>query len=367
MITGPFPDPAPLISVIVPAYNAEATIRACLAPLLQMRRRGEVAEVIVVDDGSTDSTAADAIAAGAQVIESGGRLGPGAARNAAARIARGKILWFVDADSVAHEDAAQILTSAMAQTGVDAVFGAYDDRPPATGFWSQYKNLVHHHYHCQSNREAETFWAGCGAVRKSVFLDVDGFDAQVYTEPSIEDIELGWRLRQSGSRILLVPELQVTHLKVWRLTNLLRTEIFCRALPWSRLIQSRTGWVDTLNVSRGERLRAFVALVFLLSMPLSYVPTWVSVAALAVAIAANSALMTLFLRRRGPWFAVRGMLFHQVYYLYCSGAVFWSWLEQLWGSARARLQGKNNAESAVPACQPFAENARGRLLTAAEE
>ncbi len=80
-----------------------------------------------------------------------------------------------------------------------------------------------------------------------------------YPHPSIEDIELGWRLRQRGLAIQIVPALQATHLKVWRLKNLLHTEIFRRAVPWSRLIHAHGAGAQTLNLGRGERLRALLA------------------------------------------------------------------------------------------------------------
>ena len=53
-------------------------------------------------------------------------------------------------------------------------------------------------------------------------------------------------------------ELQGTHLKVWRLLNLLHTEIFCRAIPWSRLLVAQPEMTDDLNVSSLERLRALL-------------------------------------------------------------------------------------------------------------
>ena len=67
-------------------------------------------------------------------------------------------------------------------------------------FLSQYKNLVHHFYHHRGKREASTFWSGCGAVRKQAFLDAGGFDVERYTRPSIEDIELGYRLIKAGGK-----------------------------------------------------------------------------------------------------------------------------------------------------------------------
>ncbi len=322
----------------MPVYNGTAFLPLSLPPLIEMLRRGELSEVIVVDDTSTDETAAMAAAMGARVIPSGGRLGPGGARNQAAVLATGELLWFVDADVVAHPDAARELRLAFAEPGVTAVFGSYDDQPPAKNFLSQYKNLVHHFYHHRDRSEASTFWAGCGGVRKDAFLAIGGFDVVRYTRPSIEDIELGYRLRAAGGRILLWPALQGTHLKVWRFVNLIHTEVFCRAIPWSRLMLTRTGLTDALNVGTAERLRAVLAGIFFAGSAASLlpgVPAWLALALLAAIAAANLDLVRLFYRRKGPLFALGGLLFHQVYYIYSGAAFAWCWFEHRIGKLKA--------------------------------
>lgn len=327
------------ISVIMPVYNGHGFLPRSLPPLVDMVRRGELAEVIVVDDTSTDDTAAMAAAMGARVIPSGGRLGPGGARNRAAAQATGDILWFVDADVVVHDDAARELLRAFAERDVTAVFGSYDDKPPAMNFLSQYKNLVHHFYHHRAGSEASTFWAGCGAVRKAPFLAIGGFDIVKYTRPSIEDIEMGYRLCAAGGRILRWPTLQGTHLKEWRLFNLIHTEVFCRAIPWSRLILSRTGLVNELNVGTAERARAGLAGLFAIGLVASLahaIPGWTALVLFATVVLANADLVQLFYRRKGPAFALCGLLFHQFYYLYSSAAFAWCWFEH-------RLRGRNNA------------------------
>lgn len=317
------------ISVIMPVYNGHDFILKSLPPLVEMQRRGDVLEVIVVDDTSTDDTPKLAAELGARVIPSGGRLGPGGARNLAAHEARGSILWFVDADVVVHADAVRYFAEGFAEDGVVAVFGSYDDQPPAQNFLSQYKNLVHHFYHHRGRKEASTFWSGCGAVNRTAFLQAGGFDIERYTRPSIEDIELGYRLRKAGGKILLIPELQSTHLKEWRFVNLIHTEVFCRAIPWSRLMLEQTGVIDDLNVSSAERLRALLAgllLISLLAAIPGLIPWWpVFLAATAVALS-NSKLLGLFYRRKGLLFAVMGLAFHQLYYLYSSLAFVYSWL-----------------------------------------
>jgi glycosyltransferase involved in cell wall biosynthesis len=327
------------VSVIMPVYNGADVLPRSLPPLVAMLRAGEIAEIIVVDDGSTDASAAIARGFGVQLLRSGGRVGPGGARNVAAPSAIGDVLWFVDADVVVHDDAARVLADALRHTDAAAVFGSYDDRPPGRNFLSQYKNLVHRYYHRRGAGDAETFWAGCGAVRKEVFLAAAGFDAARYPYPSIEDIELGWRLRQRGLRIALAPDLQGTHLKVWRLGNLLRTDIFRRALPWSRLIHGRSGLADALNIGVSERINAVFALGLLLTLvavAAGFVPVWLPLALLAAIAAANREFLAFFYRARGPLFAIRAVLFHQLYYIYSAVTFAWCWLERRWWQLRGQ-------------------------------
>ena len=331
------------ISVIMPVYNARRFLEASLPPLLAMQARGELHEVIVADDGATDGSAEFARGLGARVIASGGRLGPGGARNVAAKDATGDVLWFVDADVVVHDDSAQFVRAAFRRPGVVAVFGSYDDHPPARNFASQYKNLVHHHYHQHADPNAATFWSGCGAVRKEAFIAAGGFDAEAYPVPSIEDIDLGYRLRRSGGLIRLDRHLLSTHLKVWSVGSLVRTDLFGRAVPWARLMLTREEMLDDLNVGTFERLRAaFAALAVLglCSAAAGLLPWWSIGPILLTLLTGNWHLLALFARRRGFAFALAALVFHQFYYLYSAGAFVACWIE-------ARLDGGRGRSSAV--------------------
>ena len=317
------------ISVVMPAYNCRSMIEASLRPLLEMQLRGEVFEVIVVDDGSTDGTAEAAAALGATVILTDGPRGPGSARNRGVRAARGDILWFVDSDVVVKTDACRHVRYALASPEISAVVGSYDDSPPARNFCSQYKNLVHHHYHQRSRGEVSSFWGGCGAVWKDAFLAAGGFDELKYPRPSIEDIEFGYRLKGSGGRIRLASELQGKHLKVWTIRGLLRTELRDRAIPWSLLLLRRGKLGDELNVAINERLRAVLACLFaaaLLAGALDLITWLVPGMLLTAVLIANLEMLALFKRRNGLLFAFGGMLFHQIYYLYSTAAYCSCWL-----------------------------------------
>lgn len=312
------------ISVVMPAYRAEHLLPQVLPPLLNLLERGEVTEVLVVDDQSPDGTADLAREMGATVLTTPRNGGPGLARNLAAEHAKGDILWLVDSDVIAREDGPTHIRSAFADPEVGAMFGSYDTEPAGKPWFSRYKNLVHHYYHQKGNTDASTFWAGCGALRKDVFLSVGGFDIETYKVPSIEDIELGYRIRNAGYRIVLDPGMLCKHLKVWTFGNSVHTDMFKRALPWSRLMIGREGVTNDLNTGNAEKLRAVVA--WLLAFSILILPfdlsNWTWVVSLAIiAVAVNLDIAKFFYRVGGLGFAAKSMAYHQFYYMYAS-AVF---------------------------------------------
>lgn len=318
------------ISVVMPAYRAAHLLPSVLGPLIEMQRAGEVDEVIVVDDRSPDDTAARAAEMGARVLTTPVNGGPGAARNLAAGHATGDILWFVDSDVIAWPGGAALIRQAFADPAVHAVFGSYDTTPEGRPWFSRYKNLMHRFYHQKAGDHATTFWAGCGAVRADVFRALGGFDVDTYRVPSIEDIELGDRIVRAGGRIRIEPRLQGKHLKVWTIRNAIFTDIFRRALPWSRLLINRGGLIDELNVGRAERVKAAVAGLLLLSVPAAALrpALWpVPLALLLVAALLNRALIAFMARNGGAWFALRAFLYHQVYYVYSAAAYAWCLFE----------------------------------------
>ncbi len=311
------------ISAVMPVYNGRGYLEQSLPPLAAMLARGELLEIVVADDGSTDGSGEFCRERGAQLVHTGGRKGPALARNLASRSARGDVVWFVDADVVAHDDAARQLAAAFAAPEVTAVFGSYDDAPPHPTFASQYMNLRHHAGHQRHRGEVSTFWSGLGAVRREAFLAVDGYDAGRYLHPSIEDIELGYRLRERGGRILLAPEIQGTHLKRWTLRSVIETDVKMRALPWAKLLIERPELPLHLNIRPSERGKAALAGAFFASFPLvglGALPVWLPVLLFAGAWSVNRPLFEVFRRRRGLGFALAALAFHQLHYLYAAGA-----------------------------------------------
>ena len=328
----------PRVSVIIPVHNGASTLEACLPPLLQ--NTPDVAEVLVVDDRSTDGSGAVARALGATVIVNTGH-GPAAARNLGASRARGDILFFVDADvTVKAMTIQQIVEVLDTNPKVCAVFGSYDDEPSEPNFLSQYKNLFHHFTHQTARTSSSSFWAGCGAIRRDVFDAIGGFDEQKYQRASIEDIEMGFRLNRGRYEVRLDRDLQVKHLKKWTTFSLFKTEILDRAHPWSTLIISNHAIPDDLNLRWSFRLSAVLvgflvlAIPFLLlgqgnifGVPVTRVALLVTLASCGIVVVLNRKFYVFLIGARGLGFTLRAVPLHLCYYFY-SGATFvvcWVW------------------------------------------
>ncbi|MGE3284352.1 MAG: glycosyltransferase family 2 protein [Alphaproteobacteria bacterium] len=306
---------------MIPAYNAAATLPACLAALAAMSRPPD--EIMLFDDGSTDSSGTIGRAAGAMVLRNPGPpVGPAHGRNVLARKARSDLLLFVDADVVVAPDALERLIEAVRTHGADAAFGSYDDDPSSRHAAARYANLRHHYQHQNSAHDATTFWTGLGLIRREIFLRLGGFDERRFVHPSIEDVELGARLAAAGGTIRLAPEAQGKHYKDWTLLQVWRTDILHRAYPWScLLIEGRTAGRD-LNVSMAERAKAVLAvsLVLLLPSGLAYAPLLaVFGTATLTYLWLNRRFFALLARRMSPEATLAGVLMHWFYHVYSAG------------------------------------------------
>ena len=330
------------LSVIVPAYRSEATLRRCLHAIRASELPGVAWELIVVDDGSDDGTRAVAGRMADRLVRiADGPRGPAHARNAGAAVAGGDILVFVDADVVLAADALhRMVAHLIAGSGPSAVFGTYDDRPDDPGFVSQYRNLLHHRVHITSAGAASTFWGACGAVRRAAFDAVGQFDDRQYSRPQIEDVELGYRLSDAGHRIVLDPAVRCTHLKKWTLSGMLRVDLVDRAIPWMHLLVARRETVarGPLNLRRSEKWLTAIAGLSLLMLCMSVLLLDMrllvaSAAGLVIVVAANVPLLSWFASVRSPWFALRVVPLRVLFYMECAIAAAFVILSCVTGAA----------------------------------
>lgn len=306
------------VAIVVPVGGGGHGWRRCARALATLDPRP--GQLIVVVDGPNRVHEEIARGTGATVIVLDERGGPARARNRAVDAAEVEIVAFVDADVVVPPDFAARVASLLSNPDIAAVIGSYDDDPGDPGFFSQYRNLLHHHVHQQACETASTFWSGCGAVRRSAFHEAEGFDEN-FGEPSIEDIEFGSRLIAAGHSIRLVKALQVQHLKRWRLGDMLATDLFRRAIPWTRVMLDGGGLINDLNVKTSDRLSVAAACLLPIWFAASFFEPWWGLAIgallLLIIVLLNRRFFSLLARRRGLSFAIAAVPAYWLYLVIC--------------------------------------------------
>jgi GT2 family glycosyltransferase len=193
------------ISVVVATFNRRHSLSGLLESLSKQTLSSTSFELIIVSDGSTDGTVEMVRELKLRwkdlTLVEVNRLGPGGARNAGCRMARGRYLAFTDDDCLAAPDWLEQLCGAFERTGAVAVQGlTTTDRMARTPLTHQMEILS----------PMLTSLPTCNAgYRRDVFNAVGGFD-ESFRYAHDEDADLAWRAEEIG-KIVFAPEVQVQH------------------------------------------------------------------------------------------------------------------------------------------------------------
>lgn len=296
----------PTVSVVIPNYNYEKTLGACLDAIYAQTHQPY--EVIVVDDGSTDRSREIAATYPCRVLRTGGNRGVSAGRNTGARAARGEILFFVDSDVALRPDA---IANAVAVLRDDpecgCVHGTYDTRPLYDDGWVEHYKVLHAHWwRKRSVGRVSTAVFALAAVRRSVFLAAGQFDERLR---DAEDVEY-------SDRLVRVAPIRLTDTVVGRhddcagLGDMVR-EQFRRSLPLAGFAGKHRMSEGAVAVNPASGLLAATLAVATLPLVLlGAVWALVPAALFAWFLLADPGLLPFVRRERGWGFLPRFILAH---------------------------------------------------------
>ncbi len=300
----------PTISVIIPTRNGARTLPLCLDALRTSTYCP--AEIIVVDDASSDGSGDLARRYDCRVIRMDENIGAARAKNRGARAATGDVLFFTDDDVIVARDTLARVAENFADARVAAVVGLLHRQIPFDDFASNFKNLwMCFTYECLPRERIGLFYTSVAAIRREIFLALDGFDENYRGASITEDTEFGQRVWSAGYTIVLDARVVVTHCKHYTLHEVLRTDFLrARALVLMRLRK----WGQPFYTSVPRFYQLGVPLLFAALGCLA--ATIVHPIFLIVGIALLVTFYVLFLpwlmylaRARGIVFALRAALF----------------------------------------------------------
>ncbi len=286
-----------VVTVVIPVFNGQKTLGRCLESLFASTLKNF--DVIVVDDHSTDETVKIAQSFPCTVLETLVNSGASAARNLGAANAVSPLIYFLDADILVEPDTlARTLQAFESRPDVCGMFSSFQKDTVHQNFVSVYKNLLQHYIHQTASPDSSSFCGGFSLIRRDVFLTIGGFDP---AWRFMEDVELGYRLNRAGHRIWLNRDLQVTHSKYLTLAGLIRSDLFERAVPWTRIMLDKRVFRNDLNTQVHHVLSVPVSFL-ILACPM-FPMVWLPLVILFLFL--NRGFLNFARHERGWWFASR--------------------------------------------------------------
>jgi len=205
------------VTVAIPCYNAETYLPDLLKAIFDQTVAPD--EILIVDDGSTDSTVKIAKTYPVKVIEHGTNKGLARARNTALKAASGDIIVYFDADTTPEGRNLERIKKEYNGKDIAGIGGQEFFSKPEKPI-DLWRNLFWRQTH--GNQRIHSTWMLMGLVssyRKAILIQIGGFNESYRTHG--EDVDIGLRLRKAGYRMVYLPEVGVYHRRTDSLKSLI--------------------------------------------------------------------------------------------------------------------------------------------------
>jgi len=210
-------------SIIVPTFNSQETLEKCLEAIVNLENFANC-QLIVADDGSTDSSVEIAKRYGAKVVSNQTNQGAASIRNLGAKLAKGDILLFIDSDVVLSKNALKHIEEDFNSLDICGVDGVYDEKVVFENFSSAYKHCFACFGQPISQMLNPVASSAILAVPRKKFLESGGFNEE-YLGVMAEDIEFSIRFALKENKFFLIdPRIKGIHLKKYNFKTLLKTD-----------------------------------------------------------------------------------------------------------------------------------------------
>ena len=202
-------------SLIIPVWNAENTIYDCVLSAIKANKSPQ--EIIIVNDNSNDNTLKIVneilkVHSKVKIFSLSKNIGPAAARDFGVKKSNGKILFFTDSDTILLKNTFVNALKTIEKYNADAVSGIYHPEPINLGHAELYKAIFFYFQFSKYKKpfEYETFNGQIAAIKRSVYLNVGGYNSKIKWGMDNENEELGRRIIKNYT-LFLDPNFQVKH------------------------------------------------------------------------------------------------------------------------------------------------------------
>jgi len=319
------------ISIIIPNYNGSCTIGKCLEATFSSTY--DNFEVIVVDDCSTDNSIEIIKKFPCKLIQLEKKSGASKARNIGAQNSRGEILFFIDADCILQEDTLALVNKSFSEVENIAIGGTYTKIPYDDRFFSTFQSIFIN-YSETKKEEPDYIATHAMSVDPDTFSKLGGFSENFL--PILEDVEFSHRLRRSGLKLIINPEILVQHIFNFTLIKSLRNA-FRKSMYWTIYsLKNKDLLADsgTASFELKTNVACFFLNILLITLFFYYKNTGFLVTILLISVTnifASRGLFISFYKSKGFSFAIIAALYYTLIYPLAVGTgAFSGILKYIW-------------------------------------
>ena len=312
---------SPYISVIIPNHNGEKTIGRCLEAALASQYSNF--EIIVIDDCSSDDSAAVIAKYPCRLIRLPEHGGASKARNTGAQNAEGELLFFIDSDCLLQQETLKMAAAAYREKGPEIIVGGtYTWLPYDQTFFSIFQSIYIHYSETKNSQNPDYIATHAMLIAKDIFLKNGSFSENFM--PILEDVEFSHRLKKNGVRMVMVPEIQVQHIFNFTLLKSMRNGIR-KSKYWSIYsIKNRDLFVDSGTASLEFKFNVLSCFINVFLMLMAFLlESWALIIPVLLLFGSNlyynRNLVRAFLKVRGFAFAIAAVLYYTFVYPFAVG------------------------------------------------
>lgn len=242
----------PSFSILIPCYNSAPYIRQTIEAASNQSHPAD--EIIVVDDKSTDNSLKILRELPVRLICHETNQGPASARNTALHVSTSDIVIYIDSDAFADSHLIEAFRSAYvnATPGIAGIGGCGIETNIQTIYdkWRSKHSILN--YDSTFKQNVLYLYGICASYRREILINIGGFDPYFHYSAG-EELDLGYRLRKAGYRLMYTPEAIVYHQRTDTLESLTKTQ--SNYFYWSYLAKKRNHqWPSTLFFGTARRL-----------------------------------------------------------------------------------------------------------------
>ena len=301
-----------LVSVIIPCFNGESTIAQCLSAIYQSEECHY--EVIVVDDHSIDNSLNIIQQFPCKLIELERRRGAAYARNIGAKVAKGDVLFFTDADCVVMKKTLKVVQQSLTNIHEKIITGGtYTRKSYDNNFFSNFQSIFIHYSETKHPVNPDYIATHALAMHSKLFKQYAGFNNHVF--PILEDVEYSHRLKKLGVRLQLNPYIQVQHIFNFTLLRSMKNALRKTKYWTAYTIDNKDLFKDSGTASYELKTNTFIFAISILMLIIFLLSDQsVTISVILVAVLCNTFVNYCFISTMHKSFGLKFTIFATTYY-----------------------------------------------------